>query len=154
MLLTWVLKFSLLSKVTPRLFGVWEIEISAPALLTELRWFRLEIPAEVPSTITSDFVGLRASPLLWNKSWTASEHHVSIWVLASELFFCNEMYSWISSAYWWCVTPNDEMILAMGDTYKVKSISPSTEPWGTPCLHWIVGERARPTLTYCDLSVR
>jgi len=43
-----------------------------------------------------------------------------------------DMNSWVSSAYRWWLSPNEEMSELSGVVYNEKRRGPKTVPWGTP----------------------
>jgi len=63
-----------------------------------------------------------------------------------------DRYNWVSSAQQWMFMECFLIILPKGSMYKVNTIDPSTEPYGTPWLTLVVIEASSFTNTNWDRS--
>ena len=72
-------------------------------------------------------------------------------MLSLNLVVWKDMNSWVSSAYRWWLSPNEEMSELSGVVYDEKRRGPKTEPWGTP---WWGCESSPEHFTQNDLSER
>ena len=91
--------------VYPRLFSLSTMLMDQPATITDDRSIVFSQHC-VPRRIASDLSGLSCRPFSLN-------HERTLFVISridSEAFRVslrsNEMNSWVSSAYWWCLNPN------------------------------------------------
>jgi len=83
-------------------------------------------------------------PLL-DVSGTSGENGQAAAVLSTRI----ARWSWVSSAYWWHLTPWDAMTSATGLQYTANSSGPSTDPWGTPTSRVFSEDRCCPSFTNC-----
>ena len=121
---TWWLKMSVESMITPRLVIWSEILISASAILIDGMVGKVRRRWWVPKSIASDLSGLRQRPLKQSQDRKADRHASKRPTDLVVSLRVRPIYSCASSAYCWWEMPWSETICPTGEIYSEKSRGP------------------------------
>ena len=136
----------------PRVLIICETGTREPATFMCIIGGRVLACCTVPKSMYSDLSEFNTNSLQQNQAYRSHRQSSTRDMFDNAVATETVMYICVSSANCWWEMAWSDIILAIGEIYRVKKSGPRTEPWGTPILHGVWVDVEPPTQTNWERS--